>query len=209
MPTATDPYSRLVTILKILLPLIAIGLLSSLFLVQNDGGAGGEIVFGSGDLEELGTGLRISNPVFSGSSRYADRFSFQADLVVPDAVPPQRADISELAGEVIFADRGRIEIISRSGALDVPLQTLDLEGSVRIDTSDGYRMETEALRIELGGGSLSTSVPVKITGEIGQIEAGNLSVTSTGRRNETRRFVFGNGVRVLYAPPDSESQSLP
>ncbi len=209
MAAATDPYSRLVTILKVLLPLIAIGLLSSLFLVQNDNGSGGEITFSAGDLEDLGSGLRVSNPVFSGSSRNADRFRFQADLVVPDAIPPQRADITGLAGEVAFVDGGRLDLVSRRGALDIPAQTLDLEGAVRIETADGYRMETEALRIDLGAGSLSTAVPVTVTGTGGRIEAGDLTVTPTGDTTENRRFLFGNGVRVLYDPPNSGSQSSP
>lgn len=209
MPAATDPYSRLVTILKVLLPLIAIGLLSSLFLVQNDSGSGGEIVFSAGDLEDLGSGLRISNPVFSGTSQNADRFRFQADLVVPDAVPPQKAQITELSGEVAFSDGGRLDLVSRRGALDIPAQTLDLEGAVRIETSDGYRMEADALLIDLRAGGLSTTVPVNITGAAGRIEAGDLTVTPTGTGTETRRFVFGNGVRVLYDPPETQIQSLP
>lgn len=209
MATAADPYSRLVSVLKVLLPLIAIGLLSSLFLVQGENDTGGEIVFTEGDLEELGSGLRISNPVFSGSSRNADRFRFEADLVVPDALPPTEAEITALTGEVHFADGTRLDLASAHGALDVPAQSLRLDGSVRIETGDGYRMETETLAIDLATGGLDTAVPVTTTGPLGRIDAGSLAVAPTAPGGAARRFVFGNGVRVLYDPPAADARSLP
>ncbi len=50
-------HSRLVAILKLGLPLVALGLLSALFLVQTDDRIGG-VVFSDGDVEALGNGLR-------------------------------------------------------------------------------------------------------------------------------------------------------
>ena len=52
------------------------------------------MVFSPGDVEALGEGLRISNPTFTGTTRGDDRFRFTADLVVPDAAPPERAAIT-------------------------------------------------------------------------------------------------------------------
>lgn len=209
MATTTDPYSRLVTILKILLPLIAIGLLSSLFLVRDDDGGGGEIIFSEGDLEELGSGLQISNPVFSGSSRNDDQFRFQAELVVPDAVPPTRARITALSGAVTSTDGSRLELESSAASLDIGAQTLVLDGEVTIASSDGYRIETDRLDVDLGSGGLESRQPIEATGPLGRIESGSFTLAPALDGADDRRFVFGNGVRVLYDPPEAETQSPP
>ena len=52
---------------------------------------GGNVVFSPGDVEALGSGLRIDNPTFTGTTEGGDRFRFTAELVEPDAAPPQRA----------------------------------------------------------------------------------------------------------------------
>ena len=59
------------------------------FLVQTDDRLGGDLVFSPGDVEALGEGLRIANPTFTGTTRGQDTFRFTADLVVPDAAPPE------------------------------------------------------------------------------------------------------------------------
>ena len=72
-------YSRVVAVLKVGLPLVAVGLLASLFLVQTDDRLGGNVVFSPGDVEALGSGLSINNPTFTGTTRGEDRFRFTAD----------------------------------------------------------------------------------------------------------------------------------
>jgi lipopolysaccharide export system protein LptC len=62
-------YSRVVAVLKVGLPLVAVGLLASLFVVQTDDRIGEGVVFSPGDVEALGSGLRISNPTFTGTTR--------------------------------------------------------------------------------------------------------------------------------------------
>ena len=94
MATGPGLYSRVVGILKVGLPLVALGMLSALFLIQTEDRLGAGIRFTRGDLEALGSGLRISNPIFTGTTSGADTFRFTAELVIPDAAPPTRASIT-------------------------------------------------------------------------------------------------------------------
>src|SRR4051812_14122297 len=96
-------HSRIVAVLKVGLPLIALGLLAALFLVQTDDRLAGDLVFSRGDIEALGSGLRLTNPVFTGTTRSGDRFRFTAEEVVPDAAPPKRAAITRLGGTLELA----------------------------------------------------------------------------------------------------------
>ena len=109
-------YSRVVAVLKVGLPLVAVGLLASLFLVQTDDRIGGGVVFSPGDVEALGSGLRISNPTFTGTTRGEDRFRFTAELVEPDAAPPERAAITALAGTLDLHNGPEVTVTRRRPA---------------------------------------------------------------------------------------------
>jgi lipopolysaccharide export system protein LptC len=201
MPTGPGLYSRFVAILKVGLPLVAVGLLSALFLVQTDDRLGGELTFTQGDMEALGSGLRVTNPTFTGTSRGEDRFRFTADLVVPDAAPPTRASITGLSGEVALLGGPEVGLTAESGELDIEGQQLVLTGAVDIETSDGYRMRAPQVTIDLAAGGIEAGDEVASEGPLGRIDSGTLSVAPASEDTASRRFSFGNGVRVVYDPP--------
>jgi lipopolysaccharide export system protein LptC len=209
MAVAPDLYSRLVAILKVALPLVALGMLSALFLVQSDDRLGGEIVFSRADLAALGSGLRISDATFSGTTRTEDRFQFVAASVVPDAAPPTHAAITDLSGSIEIADGPSVSVAALSGELDIAAQRLRLDGEIDIETSDGYRMRTQRMDIDLRAGTLDAGEPVLAEGPLGRIESRTLSITPAASTGDARRFLFGNGVRVLYDPPAPTDRETP
>ena len=203
MATGPGAYSRIVAVLKVGLPLIAIGLLSALFFGQGEDRGDGGVVFSEGDVEALGSGLRVSNPTFTGTTPAGDRFRFTAELVVPDAAPPKRAAITRPAGTLELAGGPSVTLEAADGDLDIPTQRLDLSGAVRIETSDGYRIAADKATIDLRAGSFIAGDAVESTGPLGRIDSGSLRVAPATAEGEARRFSFGNGVRLLYDPPDT------
>ena len=202
---ASDPglHSRIVGVLKVGLPLVALGMLASLFLVQTDDRFGGDLSFSRGDIDALGKGLRITNPTFTGTTQGQDRFRFTAALVEPDAAPPERAKITTLAGEVALNNGPVVELEADSGDLHIPTERLDVAGNVRIRTSEGYRMAAEQATLDLRAGSLIAGNAVETTGPLGRIDSGSLTIQPAAASGEARRFSFGNGVRLVYDPPDT------
>ncbi len=195
-------YSRVVAVLKVGLPLVAVGLLASLFLVQSDDRVGDGVVFSPGDVEALGSGLAVTNPIFTGTTRGEDRFRFTAELVQPDAAPPKRALITALAGTLALHDGPEVRVSARTGDLDIPTQRLDLGGDVVITTSDGYRMVTDKATLDLRAGAFVAGDRVESTGPLGEIVSGSLHIAPAAETGEARRFSFGDGVRLVYDPPD-------
>jgi lipopolysaccharide export system protein LptC len=205
MPVGPGLYSRIVMVLKVALPLVAVGMLSALFLIQPDDRIGGDLVFSRGDLAALGSGLRISDATFSGTTRGEASFSFLAAAVVPDAAPPTYAEITDITGAIDMADGPMVEVRAERGALDIAAQRLELAGEVAIETSDGYSIYAETVTLDLRAGTMTAGEPVLTEGPLGRIEARTLTVTpavATGEAaGDARRFSFGNDVRVLYDPP--------
>jgi lipopolysaccharide export system protein LptC len=203
---AADPglHSRIVGILKVGLPLVALGMLASIFLVQTDDSLGGNIVFSQGDIDALGEGLKITNPTFTGTTAGQDRFRFTAALVEPDAAPPERARITTLVGEVTLHNGPTVELEADTGDLHIPTERLDVAGDVRIRTSEGYRIHAEQATLDLAAGSIVAGNAVETTGPLGRIDSGSLAVAPAAPSGEARRFSFGNGVRLIYEPSNSE-----
>jgi lipopolysaccharide export system protein LptC len=203
MAAAPGLYSRIVAILKFALPLVALGMLASIFLVQTDDTLGG-VVFSQGDVEALGDGLRISNPVFTGTTRGEDRFRFTAAQVVPDAAPPERAAITELAGTIELANGPTVTLSASEGDLDIPTERLDMRGEVEIETSDGYRIDADKATLDLRAGAFVAGDRVLSRGPLGTITSGSLHVAPAAESGDARRFSFANGVKVIYEPPAEE-----
>jgi lipopolysaccharide export system protein LptC len=195
-------HSRIVAVLKVGLPLIALGLLAALFLSPGEQTIGDGVIFSEGDVEDFGNGLRITNPTFTGTTRGGDRFRFTAELIVPDAAPPERASITEPRGTLELAGGPVVTVAAETGELDLPSERIDLAGDVLIVTSDGYRMETDKATLDIRNGALIAGDQVLTTGPLGNIASGSLHVAPAAATGEARRFSFGNGVRLLYDPPD-------
>lgn len=192
-------YSRVVAILKVGLPLVALAMLAGLFLGSDRPRSGGELVFSPADLAALGQGMRVSRPVFSGVTDAGDRFRFTAVAVVPDAAPPTRAAIDTLAGRIDFTDGRSVDLAAAAGDLDLKAQNLALQGSVQLDSDDGYAFAADAVAVDLKAGALVATGAVAGEGPMGRIDAEKLTVSPPDAAG-ARRFLFEDRVRLVYDP---------
>lgn len=192
-------YSRVVAILKVGLPLVAVAMLAGLFLGSERPRSGGELVFSPADLAALGQGMRVSKPVFSGVTEAGDRFRFTAETVVPDAAPPSRAAIETLAGRIDFTGGRGVDLAAAAGDLDLKAQELKLKGAVRLDSDDGYAFAADAVAVDLRAGGLVAAGAVAGDGPMGRIVAQRLTVSPPDAAG-ARRFLFEDAVRLVYDP---------
>lgn len=197
---APELYTRFVTVLKVGLPLIALAMLSALFLIQSDDGPGGSITFSRGDIEALGEGLRVTNPTLTGSTRDEDRFRFTAAVVVPDAAPPTRATLTGLDGRIDFTDGTVVDISARAGEIDLDAQGLALTEEVRIATSQGLEVTSDDVSVDLRLGTLEARGGVVTEGPMGRIDSDTLRIEPSPDAEGARLITFGNGVRLVYDP---------
>ncbi len=207
MADGSELHTRIVALLKIGFPILAIGMLMSVFVLGPSEEDGAEIFFSEADVDQLGQGLQITNPTFTGKTESGDSFIFKADLVEPDAAPPTRATITRLRGEIDFGTGTTLSVSSEGGELEIPDQILDLAGSVRLATPDGHDLAADQLSINLADGVLTGRGQVRGTGPMGRITSETLEVRPSAPGSETRLFSFGNGVRLVYDPPAPAAES--
>ena len=204
---AADPglHSRIVGVLKVGLPLVALGMLASLFLVQTDDRLGGDLVFSPGDIDALGEGLRITNPTFTGTTRGEDRFRFTAGAGrARRGAARAGARSPTLAGEVDLHDGPVVELEAddrRPPHPDPAARRRRQRPHPHLrrlpDATPSRRRSTS------GPARSSPGNAVETTGPLGAINSGSLHVAPAAASGEARRFSFGNGVRLVYDPPDT------
>ncbi|MEP3345169.1 MAG: LPS export ABC transporter periplasmic protein LptC [Litoreibacter sp.] len=188
-------YSRFVQWAKIIFPLVALGLLSTMFLFSRTVDPEDAIPFADIDIEKIAREQQLMSPRFSGTTNNGSSIVVDAESAVPDLTNPRRLTIEKVVARIESKTGPSFGIIANSALYDGTKDLLDLEGNVRLSTSNGYRLETETLAANLANASLNAPTHVSSRGPIGTLEAGSMSLTSNG---ETQVLVFKNGVKLIY-----------
>jgi len=190
-------YSIFVNWSKIMLPLAALALLSTVFLLARGGKMDTTIPLA--ELEAIAREPRISAPRFAGTAEDGSAIAVSAELMRPDPASPERFFIESIRATVDAPDGSRIEMTSGSGVIDGRARTVELSALVRLATSDGYMMETAGLRAQMDSGQIASLGPLEVRTPFGQLTAGRL-IISTDPGGLGQQMVFNEGVRLLYHP---------
>ncbi len=192
-----DIHSTLVVWLKVILPLAAIALLSTLFLFARDQGGEPEIPFAQ--ISEIAEDQRISAPTFTGVTDAGAMVMLSAERLQPSTETPGAFDIRDIEAEIDAMDGSRIEITAGLGAYDPTTNTARLQGLAQVTATGGYVMETEGLIADFAAGTLTSLGPLEIRTPFGALTAGQLNVLAP-LGSDGQRMVFNEGVRLLYTP---------
>ena len=203
-PRDPEVYSRWVGILKIVLPLIAVGLLSTVFLVQKEDTFEGGLVFSKIDMATLGDGLTISNPRFSGITTGGDTFTLAAARAIPDSSKPKVVEMTELAADLSYADGTIVNATAAQGIARIPEQKLDLNGGFEALSNNDYTFRSTGGQLDLRSGDFESFGTVRMTGPGQVLEAGRLRI-ATDAADGRRLFHFENGVHLTYTPERSQN----
>lgn len=193
-----DLYSRFIAWLKILLPLAALGLLSTLFLLSRSFDQQVAIPFAQRDLAERAEREQVTAPYFSGATSSGALVTLTATNAVPDSTQPGRATMNGIWAR-INTNHSEITLIAQSGLVDEPKDTSVLTGDVIIESSSGYRMHTQELTSALREVNAHSAGPVWGTGSGGDLNAGRMIITSDDQTGAVQ-LLFTQGVKLVYRP---------
>ncbi|SNS40284.1 hypothetical protein [Antarctobacter heliothermus] len=194
-------YSRVIAWLKILLPLAALAMLSTLFLLSRSSEPLQNVPFVEA-LQENTAAERVSAPYFAGTTPRGDVLSVTAKTVRPQDDGRIRAD--QLEARMRLADGSEIRVDAVEADLnDADRQAL-MQGGVRIESSQGYVLTTEGLLSSLDRVEAESLGPVQGDGPVGRFEAGHLRITPAGDDGAVQ-LMFSGGVKLVYQPPEQES----
>lgn len=196
---ADNFHSRLVAWMKIILPLLALGLLSTLFLISRTVDPTKNIPITNIDLEQRADDLGATNPSFAGVTNRGDQISVRANQAKPDANDPEHLMAQTVVARLRLTSGTVIDITSDRAEMNQGTLTANLEGAVHVVTTNGYDLTTERLNTRLDRLFAETPGPVQGTAPVGTIEAGRM-LLQTNDDSGAAHLLFTDGVKLLYTP---------
>ncbi|WP_323767472.1 hypothetical protein [Antarctobacter sp.] len=194
-------YSRVIAWLKILLPLAALAMLSTLFLLSRSTEPLQNIPFVE-ELQKSAADERVSAPFFAGTTPRGDVLSVTAKSVRPLGGGEIQAD--DLAARMRLSDGSEILVDAVEAMLNDGDGQALMQGGVRIESSQGYVLLTEGLVSSLDRIEAESLGPVQGDGPLGRFEAGHLRIAPVGEDGAVQ-LMFSGGVKLVYQPPEQES----
>ena len=171
-----DRHSRLVAWAKVVLPLAALGLLSSLFLlaerVDPDQAAGRASV----DVDALVREPRMTAPDYSGITLDGTVLNVTAAVARP-ATPGRDAEAETARADLAMPGGGTAVITAPRLRLDREGGQLVLSGGVVLHSSTGYTVRTEGLFASLDRTRVTSAGAVSADGPAGRLDAGAFSLS--------------------------------
>ena len=204
MATYRDPYSRMVGWLKIIFPLSALAILATLFLVspRPDLSRSLPISKSSEEIRRIAQREGIGNPSFSGITEDGIVIRMTAEHAGPTGAGGSEIAAQNLAFDLESPSGLRISARAKSGKLFTKSRHGLLTGGVSIETSTGYKIETQSLNADLRNTRVETLGPVTAQGPLGEFTAGQM-LFAQKQRSTTRpayELVFTGGVHLIYKP---------
>lgn len=192
-----DHYSRMVSYLKVLLPLAALALLSTLFLISRNDDTEAVIPFADREIAERMRGQQVTGPFFSGSTSSGDEIWVTASVARANSDNPVIA--SDLEAEIRMVAGGRLRLRSDRGTVHPDQDLARFIGNVKITTADGLMVETEALKTQLSTIQAESPGTVTATGDLGHLTAGHMEISSETVGGPVL-ILFTNSVKLVYDP---------
>ncbi|WP_170379954.1 LPS export ABC transporter periplasmic protein LptC [Ruegeria conchae] len=197
-----DRYSRMVQFLKVLLPLTAIVLLSTVFLLSRSIETDVSVPFSQEDIEDRLAGQVITQPNYRGTTKKGEEVQIESTRVVQGS-EGEEPTASQFRGRFGMLNGGEIKLDSNSGLIRPDKGTATFVGDVVITTSDGIQVTTDLLNTSLEEIRGDTPGQVDGTGVIGTFSAGRMQF-GTEKKDGPVHILFTDGVKLVYEPTKAE-----
>lgn len=187
----------MVSYLKVLLPLAALALMSTLFLISRNDDTEAVIPFADREIAERMRGQQVTGPFFSGSTSSGDEIWVTASVARASNDDPVIA--SDLEAEIRMVAGGHLTLRSDRGTVHPDQDLARFVGNVEITTADGLVVETEALKTQLSTIRVESPGSVTATGDLGKLTAGQMEISSETVGGPVH-ILFTNSVKLVYDP---------
>lgn len=196
-------HSRLVAWMKIILPLAALGLLSTLFLISRGFDPARPPQGASIDLERRAHEQGATQAAFAGMTTGGDEVTLQAQTAHPDPSDPRTVNARDVTARLQLVRGGIVDIASQRANMQQAEQSATLLEDVEIETATGYVLRTQ--RLDTRFDRLFAQSPGAVTGHgpPGDLSAGQM-VLQNDPVTGAPHLRFTSGVKLIYMPQISK-----
>jgi lipopolysaccharide export system protein LptC len=192
-----NSYSRAVVWAKVTLPLIALILLSSLFLLSGAPDPDNALPYAEVDVDQITREQRVTEPRFAGVLDDGRELVLEAVSVAAGSGQTERIRAQAIEGRMDLSGTERLYLEAALADFDMLRQRAVLSEGVVLRTSRGYRMDSPVLHLALDRVELEAPRAIHITGPGLDLTADRMELSGPEGRTILR---FTGAVRMLYDP---------
>ncbi|GAB5487647.1 MAG: LPS export ABC transporter periplasmic protein LptC [Parasphingorhabdus sp.] len=143
--------------------------------------------------------MRVTEAVYRGEDSQGRPFSLKAGSAVQKSSREPVVELRDLSARILLSE-GPAQIRANTGSYDMDRETVQVIGPIQAETSDGYRLTTKNVTVDLKGRTLVSDDSVDGRTNIGTFRADNLKAdlkerTVTLEGNAQLR-IQQNGLRI-------------
>lgn len=191
-------HSRVVAVLKIALPLVALAILSSLFLVSRGINPEDAIPYAKVDVEERLREPRLTNAGLSGVTQDGAALTLNMAEARPQTGGGGTA--TGISGTLATPDGANTGITASGAVVDPAAKTVELSGGVTLKSSTGYTIASPGFGLATDRTWMESRGAVQADGPLGKLTADQMKLDRAARE-KGYLLVFNGNVRLLYQPP--------
>ena len=197
---AGDGWSTLVAWLKVVLPLTALALLSTLFLVSNRINPDDALPYADVDVEDRLKEPRITMPAYAGTTTDGAALEVTADEARPGQEGEEGAKAATVRVHLTTPDGARTDLVAASAQMAPDRKEIAFQGAVRLDHSSGYSVLSDRMTARLDETDIRSPEAVVAEGPGGRITAQSMRLTQSGAGSKDYVLVFNGDVKLVYQP---------
>lgn len=199
MQSRIDRHTRLVAWAKITLPIIALAMLSTLFLLSKSVDPVSTIPFSESDLADRTQSQQISQPEVFGVTPRGDLISLRAALARQNAEDTELMEAQDISAQIKLTSGQTVDLSAAKALHSAAQNTVTLSGNVFAQTSTGYKFNANELAMSLV--DLRADSLGNVTGEGPgfTVEAGQMTLEIPEGEKDAH-ILLKNGVKLVYTP---------
>jgi lipopolysaccharide export system protein LptC len=193
-----DTHSRLIRAASLILPLAALGLMSTLFLLAGRANPDDALPYAEVDVSARAREGQLTAPRMAGVTQGGAAFTVEAMRARPDPDDPR---VMSADAPVLLVDDpagGRARLTAARAEIDTGARRVALDGGVAVTTDRGWSLGADRLEGTLGALDLTGTGDVRGRGPMGEARADALRLTD-GPDGPVLRLT--GGVELVYLPP--------
>lgn len=147
-----------------------------------------------------GTKIRMESPKLSGFRKDQKAYELTATEALQDIKVPTVVELNRLVGRMEQDANSFARLTADWGRFDQTADRLDLKGTIRMRTDNGYEADLLSARVDMKSGDITSTEPVEIRSKSGSINAERMTVKDNGRHS-----IFEGRVRSVFIHDESSA----
>lgn len=167
-------HDRVIAILRIGLPIAIVVLVGLMAFAPLTVGSDISFVLSKDRVQVARERMRVTSALYRGEDSKGQPFQLRAASAVQATSRDPVVRLRDLSARIQLAD-GPATIVAPRGRYDMDSEKVAVDGQVHLQTTDGYRIDTHDVEIDLKTRNVASTTPVEGTMPLGTFSADHMT----------------------------------